>query len=656
MLSKLKSLFRRLIRNRYLSLRAILAIDTMVAGLSSLCACLVISRALRMYMSFWEVALLFFLSALFSMLASIALRTYRHIIRHSTFKDLWRIAANVILKVAGMAVLWAYLVKGEWLLGFSQAGLFLLIDSMFTFVGMVGVRVFMIAGFEAFARRSVSDRKRILIYGIDEKSVSLKMQLWDSSKYAIVGFYIYDNTYESHRISGLPIYCFDDKVSFQKLMDKKGLYGVLFAKQSDVQMEQDRLIIFLEDDKRKALIAPSIADASAHNQLNGAIRDIKIEDLLGRDEIQINLTNIAADFSGKTIFVTGAAGSIGSELCRQITHFNVKQMIFFDSAETPLHNLQLEFENTYPSFNFIPVIGDVRIRARLKMVFEKYRPDIVLHAAAYKHVPLMENNPCEAVLVNVIGSRNVADMAVHYGVERMIMISTDKAVNPTNVMGASKRMAEIYVQSLGCAIEDGKKGGRTSFITTRFGNVLGSNGSVIPRFKEQIEKGGPVTVTHPDIIRFFMTIPEACRLVLEAASLGLGNEIFVFEMGKAVKIADLARRMITLAGFEPDKDIQIKYTGLRPGEKLYEELLADEENTVPTIHQKINIAKVRRYEHATIDEVYTVLEKLARDVKVEDTVKLMKQVVPEFKSNNSCFSALDDEDPATAKTNVEFTI
>ena len=348
------------------------------------------------------------------------------------------------------------------------------------------------------------------------------------------------------------------------------------------------------------------------------------------------------EFCDKVVLVTGAAGSIGSELCRQLAQMKIKQLVMFDSAETPLHNVRLEFEKSYPGLDFVPVIGDVRVKDRLRMIFELYHPQIIFHAAAYKHVPLMEENPCEAVLVNVIGSRQVADMALKYGAEKMIMVSTDKAVNPTNVMGASKRLAEIYVQSLGYAVKEGKVQGNTRFITTRFGNVLGSNGSVIPHFKEQIENGGPVTVTHPEIIRFFMTIPEACRLVMEAATMGKGNEIFVFEMGKAVKIVDLATRMIELAGYKPGDDIKIEFTGLRPGEKLYEEVLSDKENTIPTNNKKIKIAKVRRYEYEEVRSVYIELEQLSRSVRIMDTVSLMKQFIPEFKSKNSpLFEKLD---------------
>ena len=305
------------------------------------------------------------------------------------------------------------------------------------------------------------------------------------------------------------------------------------------------------------------------------------------------------------------------------------------------HNLRLELEEKFSDLKFVPIIGDVRLPKRLDYAFRKFRPQVVFHAAAYKHVPLMEDNPCEAVLVNVAGSRNVADKCLEYGVEKMVMVSTDKAVNPTNIMGCTKRLAEIYVQSLGLAMEQGKVEGTTKFVTTRFGNVLGSNGSVIPRFREQIAKGGPVTVTHPDITRFFMTIPEACRLVMEAATMSNGNQIFVFDMGESVKIDDLARRMIQLAGYTPDVDIKIEYSGLRPGEKLYEEVLSDHENTLPTNHSRIRIAKVREYDYddalTSVDE----LEDLSRKVDIQTMVKLMKQIVPEFISKNSKFEEFD---------------
>ena len=369
--------------------------------------------------------------------------------------------------------------------------------------------------------------------------------------------------------------------------------------------------------------------------------EVRIEDLLGRDEIRINMKEIADSLKGKVVLVTGAAGSIGSELCRQLCTFGLKKLILFDSAETPMHNIRLELEEKFPDVRFEPVMGDIRMINRVESVFSRFHPQILFHAAAYKHVPLMEENPCEAVHTNVYGTRNVANMAVKYGVEKFVMISTDKAVNPTNVMGASKRLAEIYVQSLSLAINQGNTPGKTQFITTRFGNVLGSNGSVIPRFREQLAKGGPLTVTHPDIIRYFMTIPEACRLVLEAAFMGKGGEIFVFDMGTPVKIADLARRMIELSGLVPDKDIEIKYTGLRPGEKLYEELLATKENTLPTENQKIYRAKVREYDYKEVDYAIDQLTEMAIRVEKMEMVKMMKQIVPEFKSKNSEYEKLD---------------
>ena len=377
--------------------------------------------------------------------------------------------------------------------------------------------------------------------------------------------------------------------------------------------------------------------------MRSSIREIKIEDLLGREEIQLSMDKIIENFGGKTVLVTGSAGSIGSELCRQLASFGPKKLILFDNGETPMHNLRLELEERFKDLDFEPVIGDVRQEPRLDYVFRKFRPQVVFHAAAYKHVPLMEENPCEAVRVNVTGSRNVADKCVQYDVEKMVMISTDKAVNPTNIMGCTKRLAEIYVQSLGLAMERGEIKGKTKFVTTRFGNVLGSNGSVIPRFREQIAKGGPVTVTHPEITRFFMTIPEACRLVMEAATMSTGNQIFVFDMGESVKIDSLARKMITLAGFVPDKDIMVEYSGLRPGEKLYEEVLSTKENTDPTTHDRINVAKVRQYEYERALKTVKELEDYAVAVNIPDMVRLMKRTVPEFLSKNSEFEKYDLE-------------
>ena len=366
------------------------------------------------------------------------------------------------------------------------------------------------------------------------------------------------------------------------------------------------------------------------------LKDVDVNDLLGRDPITVDLDSIMGYVSDKVVMVTGGGGSIGSELCRQIASHNPKQLVIVDIYENTTYDIQQELKRNYPELDLVVLIASVRNTKRMDLIFDKYRPEIVYHAAAHKHVPLMEDSPNEAVKNNVFGTLNLVLLADKYHVKKFVQISTDKAVNPTNIMGATKRICEMIVQTM-------DKQSETKFVAVRFGNVLGSNGSVIPLFKEQIQEGGPVTVTHPDIIRFFMTIPEACRLVMEAVTMGEGNEIFVFEMGKAVKIVDLATRMIELAGYRPDEDIKIEFTGLRPGEKLYEEVLSDKENTIPTENKKIMIAKVRRYEYADILDIYAEFEKLSRTVRIMDTVRLMKKVVPEFKSKNSKFEVLDKE-------------
>ena len=383
-------------------------------------------------------------------------------------------------------------------------------------------------------------------------------------------------------------------------------------------------------------------DASGKKSLSSGMREVQIEDLLGREPIKLDNQRVNEFVRGKVVLVTGGGGSIGAELCRQIAAQGPKRLIILDIAENTTYELQNDLVHLYGrDFPLSVEIASVRDKARMEQIFAKYRPQLVLHAAAHKHVPLMEDCPGEAIKNNVFGTYNAACTAREFGAEKFVLISTDKAVNPTNVMGCTKRLAEIYVQSLGLSIEQGRTPGKTRFVTTRFGNVLGSNGSVIPRFRDQISKGGPVTVTHPDITRFFMTIPEACRLVMEAATMSTGNQIFVFDMGESVKIAHLARRMISLAGFEPEKDIRIEYTGLRPGEKLYEEVLSNKENTLPTTHDRIRIAKVREYDYGEACGVAEELETLSRKVEIPDMIRLMKRTVPEFKSKNSRFEVYD---------------
>lgn len=637
---KLEKFIHYISRN-FLSYWIILGFDIAIAILSTFITYIGIHYIIG---ANWECSVLcelLVVSFLFTLAGSFILRSYRNTIRYSEVKDLWRVTCVTLVKALGIGF-YIFLFREDNLYN-SQNVVYLLFDSLLTLALMVFLRVLMIIVYESllgyFSKTHTA--ARILICGTDERTVGLRLRLRNSEHYKVVGFCYYSNHTDYRRLSDLPIYTFGSQKRFSAIAAKHKIEGVLFASKELLIEEEDRLLAYCKEAGIKALIAPSISEADNNGTFRQFIRPIRIEDLLGREEININMKNVASEFSGKVILVTGAAGSIGSELCRQLAGMGIKKLIMFDSAETPLHNIRLEFEKEYPELDFVPVIGDVRLKDRIRMVFEMYHPQIVFHAAAYKHVPLMEENPCEAVLVNVIGSRQVADIAVEYGAEKMIMISTDKAVNPTNVMGCSKRLAEIYVQSLGCAIREGKVAGKTKFITTRFGNVLGSNGSVIPHFRDQIENGGPVTVTHPDIIRFFMTIPEACRLVMEAGTMGKGNEIFVFEMGEPVKIVDLATRMIELAGYKPGIDIQIEFTGLRPGEKLYEEVLSDEENTIPTANKKIMVAKVRKYPYGEILPAFDHFEELSRGVEVMKTVGLMKELVPEYISKNSKFEVLD---------------
>ena len=631
--------------SRYFSSWLILAIDTVVSVFSTFVAYLLV-RGLFPHPVFtvWYGVYLLAGSCLLSVISFILFRTFRSVIRHTTLREVWKLGAAVLLKDA---LMFGYVLMLPQSPAPSMAAVAMgfLLDVLVTLFLLLGLRLGMIVIYDLLKLKSVrrNSCQRVLVYGTGDKAVALVTRLQNSPHYRVIGFLTYGKLLKNHTIADCPVYYFEDVGSVEYLRDRVDIDAILFATNDDAQSEQERLIKYCTEKSVKILIAPPIDEVIDGKIMKQSIREIKIEDLLGRPEIRISKEEIIANFRGKTILVTGPAGSIGSELCRQLATFGIRELILYDNGETPMHNLRLELEERYPNLKFIPVIGDVRIPARLDFVFRTYHPQVVFHAAAYKHVPLMEENPCEAVLVNVAGSRNVADKCIEYDVEKMVMISTDKAVNPTNVMGCTKRLAEIYVQALGLSIEQGTMKGKTKFVTTRFGNVLGSNGSVIPRFREQIAKGGPVTVTHPDITRFFMTIPEACRLVMEAATMSTGNQIFVFDMGESVKIAHLARRMISLAGFEPDEDIKIEYTGLRPGEKLYEEVLSNKENTLPTTHDRIRIAKVREYDYREACGVAEELESLSRSVCIPDMIRLMKRTVPEFKSKNSRFEVYDKE-------------
>ncbi len=627
-------------KDTYLRGELIFAIDILLSLSASLIAIFGV-KALAGAVFYSTRLLAVYLTA--AVVASVAffflLRTFRIIIRHLGARDVERFVGAALGK--GVVVLLALIVFGRYS---NWALLIVILDMLLTAVFLLGIRIAMIIVYGRLNKRILGlyNKVPVLVYDTTDKSVATITRLRNSTHYEVVGFLSPYKAEDKLIIEGLPVYSFEQREQFERIVSRYGVKAILFARDTDARQEIDRLIPYCSGHDIKTLIVPNVDEVVDGEPLLHP-RAIKIEDLLGRKEIVISLDEIKANFKDKVVMVTGAAGSIGSELVRQLAGFGIKKLVLYDNAETPMHNIRLELEDKYKDLDFVPVIGDVRHPERLDFAFRTWHPQIVFHAAAYKHVPLMEENPCEAVLVNVYGTQNVADKCVEYGVEKMVMISTDKAVNPTNIMGCTKRLAEIYVQSLGLAIENGEKPGTTKFVTTRFGNVLGSNGSVIPRFHEQIAKGGPVTVTHPEINRFFMTIPEACRLVMEAATMSTGNQIFVFDMGEPVKIDQLARRMITLAGFTPDKDIKIEYTGLRPGEKLYEEVLATEENTLPAFHERIRIAKVRKHERADVERETRQLERLARDVNIPDMVRLMKQIVPEFISQNSRYQEIDRE-------------
>lgn len=567
--------------------------------------------------------------------------SYSGIIRFSTFVDI----IKVLLAVFSCGAI--VLVTNVIVIYTTDSKLFLntlpFIYCPLAFILLFCLRVGVKTLYDAVLQHT-GQRRRVLIYGTKSSGLAIAKMLRSSGsyyEYIPKGFITDGKDIRSYSIQGLPIYVKNDELI--PMMQRKNIRDVIVSpmKMKEINPVVD-LDIFLKNDIR-ILTAPSFTSWTQGEDTQvriGRIESIQIEDLLERPTISINTENVSAILSGQVVMITGAAGSIGSELVRQVLHFGPSVVILFEQAESPLHDLQLELRDRYPNANIVAYIGDLREKGALEQVFKDYRPDVIFHAGAYKHVPLMEEFPNEAVRANVLGTKNLADLAVAYGAKRFVMISTDKAVNPTNVMGASKRIAEIYVQSLYRKLS-AENPSCTRFITTRFGNVLGSNGSVIPYFKKQIAHGGPVTVTHPDIIRFFMTIQEACTLVMEAATLGNGGEIFIFDMGHQVKILDLAKNMIRLAGYRPDVDIPIVFTGLRPGEKLYEEVLNRKEITLPTENEKIKIARVREEDY---DKVSPAIDRLIATSLKESpmqTVAQMKQIVPEYKSKNSIYEQLD---------------
>lgn len=568
--------------------------------------------------------------------------TYSGILRYSTFVDTIKCLLSVfctglVIIVASLCVDYFAHTK---LFYNTISALYVPVAFVLLFCLRVGVKTF----YEAISQ-TLSDSPKALIYGTTSSGLAIAKMLHSMNRpnYRIVGFVETPDNKTSYRLAGLHVFPLNQKT--MDYMHTRGIRYIIFATAnlgSSIPAKDLQLLI-----KNNIHILTTsnfnlYGDDTSEEQKQHLLRinSIQIEDLLERPAIAIDTDNVLSTIQDKIVLVSGAAGSIGSELVRQIQKFKPRITILVEQAESPLHDLTLDLHNEFPDSHFVPLIADVRNRKRVETIFSEYKPDIVYHAAAYKHVPLMESHPNEAIQANVTGTRNMADMAVKYKAERFIMISTDKAVNPTNIMGASKRIAEIYVQSLFKKLQQDNPN-CTKFITTRFGNVLGSNGSVIPYFKKQIAAGGPVTVTHPDIIRYFMTIPEACCLVMEASALGDGGEIFVFDMGHPVKILNLAKNMIRLAGYIPGEDMQIVFTGLRPGEKLFEELLNKKEITLPTSNKKILIAKVREYDYEQVQQNITELVHLAESNKPFLVVKKMKEIVPEFKSKNSIYEELD---------------
>lgn len=583
----------------------------------------------------------FLYTVLVSLFASVSFtrlcKTYEGIIRHTTVSELTRIIYAMLLKTALLIVLAN--IFFEYCGRFIYAIIFF--DLFFSVALLMSMRVFVSYFYYQVISFNQKNKQRTLIYGTSEAAVSLAVYLRNKEKnnpYQQIGFISHRKQENNYRICGLPIFYVDRANGYRECLEANQIKCILFASTKELH-ENKELINFCIENHINLQIAPLLA-IDKNNQ-NIQLHDVQIEDLLERDEITIDTQHIHRNISGLTVMVTGAAGSISSEICRQLCQFDLKNLVLFDFSETATYQIDMELRNNYPGIPIVAVIGDVRDPYRIESTMQNYRPDIIFHAAAYKHVPMMEEYPCEAIRTNVGGTVNMADLAVKYEVRKFIMVSTDKAVNPSNVMGATKRLAEMYVQSLGNALKGDKKKNKTSFITTRFGNVLGSNGSVIPLFREQIQKGGPVTVTHPDVVRYFMTIPEACRLVLEAGFLGEGNDIYLFDMGEAIKIDDMACRMIQLAGLQPGKDIEIKYVGLRPGEKLFEETLYLKEQTIPTNNPKIFKAICIKQDYTYIKSSVDQLMNTARtDDKIE-TVRILKQIVSDFKSQHSIYETLD---------------
>nr|WP_236937609.1 nucleoside-diphosphate sugar epimerase/dehydratase [Flavobacterium coralii] len=625
----------------YLPRWIIFLLDLFVVSVTALISYLLIYRTGEIYIKHHLLSISVPAYLFISVLTFRVFRTYSGIIRHSSYIDAVKIFFSQFTTAFLLLALNSFYksVTGDLL--FLNIGI--LINAVFSFSCLFLYRVLVKQFFENYLNQSKKlQLTRAIIYGTDANAIAVANALKSEvpARFKLVGFIDKYSQNKSKMILGLPILQHKKKTS--TLMRVFNAQALILADKSLTKDEKLAIVDECLDFNYKVYTVPLVSDWEDQKEISKKIKNFQIQDLLERKPIVLDNYSISSQLKGKRVLITGAAGSIGSEIVRQVIQFNPQCVIMLDQAETPLHHLSLEISKIESKSELVTVISDVRNRTQAEQVFKKYKPHVVYHAAAYKHVPLMEQNPSQAIFVNVLGTKNIADLSCEYGADSFVMVSTDKAVNPSNVMGASKRIAEKYVQALhNKFIAENATGPK--FITTRFGNVLGSNGSVVPLFTKQIENGGPITLTHPDIIRYFMTIPEACQLVLEAGAMGKGGEIYIFDMGKPVKIIDLAKKMIRLAGFVPDKDIDIKIVGLRPGEKLYEELLNDKSKTLPTHHDKIMIAEEEYDDFNQLRYLTDSLIESAYTFNNEDVVMQMKMIVPEFKSMNSTFEALDKD-------------
>lgn len=631
---------KHFLAKRVLSRSTVLVLDILILIFSVFLTYLLRYNFNTLLSSMDEIAVFLIVLIFFNFITFFFFKTFSGILRFSSFNDLLKIIFALSI---GYFLTFVILTLGGPTLGFVHiAREIYVLTYIINAVLMIFFRIFVKESYDLLTNE-IRNPKNVFVYGTQQPGIRIAKSLKGSNEFnfRVRGFITDEEQMVGMHILGVKVYGAGENLF--RVLEQKDIKSIIISPHKMEEIKDSHLLDRFLENSISLITTSPISEWTGDKITKGQLKEVQIEDLLPRKPIKINMRGIAANLEGKKVMITGAAGSIGSEIVRQAAQFNPYRLILIDQAETPLHSLRLEIKEKWRELKALTIVADVANYSRLEKIFQETKPDYIFHAAAYKHVPMMEENASEAVQTNIQGTKNTADLAVKYKVKKYVMISTDKAVNPTNVMGCSKRISEIYVQSLAKHIAENKTSS-TQFITTRFGNVLGSNGSVIPLFREQIRKGGPVTVTHPDIIRYFMTISEACQLVLEAGSMGEGGEIFIFDMGNPVKILDLAKRMIRLS--ETNQNIKIEFSGLRHGEKLYEELLNSEELAKPTHHDKILVAKVREYEYSEVNQLINELIKKSFEYDDMQTVALMKAIVPEFRSINSPYETIDEYNEA----------